>query len=358
MNQEAVIRQWQESVQDEELRQELEELLACGEQSRIDDAFFQNLAFGTAGLRGILGVGTNRMNIYTVAQATQGLADYLNAHFENPSVAICRDSRLKGELFVRTAARVLAGNGVRALLYPRVEPTPALSWAVRDLNCSAGINVTASHNPANYNGYKAYGADGCQITSQAAKEIQDAIDRTDPFADVKYADFDSAFEQGLIAWIGEDTLDRYIDAVAAQSLEPLPSLGSLSAAEAAATQQPATEGVPLQQSATEELSVVYTALSGVGLECVSRILERAGIRNIHLVEEQVQPDGTFRTCPKPNPEIREALEQGLALCENVHPDLLLATDPDADRMGIAVENQGEYMLLSGNEVGILMLDYA
>ena len=295
----------------------------------FEDAFYRDLAFGTGGLRGKLGMGPNRMNVYTVGKATQGLADYLNEHFEDPSVALCRDSRHGGEEFVRCAAEVLAANDIRALLYPRIEPTPALSFAVRDLGCSAGINITASHNPAEYNGYKVYGPDGCQITVEAAHEIQAAIDATDIFEGVKRIPFDEGLESGLISHIGEDTLDRYCDAV----------LGQSTGADCSG------------------LSVVYTPLNGTGLECVSRILERIGVTDVSVVPEQAEPDGDFPTCPYPNPEIREALSKGLDLCESVKPDLLLANDPDADRVGIAVPHDGGYTLLSGNEVGLLLLDF-
>ena len=299
------------------------------DSAALEDAFYRDLAFGTGGLRGKLGMGPNRMNVYTVGKATQGLADYLNAHFEDPSVALCRDSRHGGEGFVRRAAEVLAANGVRALLYPRIEPTPALSFAVRDLGCSAGVNVTASHNPAEYNGYKVYGPDGCQITVGAAREIQAAIDATDIFEGVKRIPFDEGVETGLISHIGEDTLDRYCDAVLAQSMG----------------------------ADCSRLSVVYTPLNGTGLECVSRVLERIGVTDVSVVPEQAEPDGDFPTCPYPNPEIREALSKGLDLCESVKPDLLLANDPDADRVGIAVPHGGGYTLLSGNEVGLLLLDF-
>lgn len=295
------------------------------------DAFFQDLEFGTAGLRGVLGAGPNRMNIHTVGKATQGLANYLNKHFENPTVAIARDSRNGGEEFCQVAAGVLAANGIQAHLYERIEPTPALSWAVRDLHCSAGICITASHNPAEYNGYKAYGPDGCQITTEAARDIQAAINGVDIFDDVRCMPFDEALNCEKAHWIGEDTLDRFIDAVATQSRETPDALA--------------------------DLSVVYTPLNGTGLECVSRIFERIGMKNITVVPEQAQPDGNFPTCPYPNPEIRQALERGLALCNDVHPDLLVATDPDADRTGIAVAHEGSYVLLSGNEVGALLMDY-
>lgn len=327
-----LLDEWLAKATDENVHKELEALKEAGDQDAIVDAFYQDLAFGTAGLRGVVGAGTNRMNIYTVGRATQGFSNYLNEHFENPSVAIARDSRRMGEQFTRTAAAVFAANGVKAYVYPRIEPTPALSFAVRDLKCAGGVCVTASHNPAEYNGYKAYGPDGCQIATKVSQDISDAIEAVDTFADVKTCDFEKALADGKIAWIGEDTLDRFIDAIEAQSLPPAGG-----------------EEVPLK--------VVYTPLNGTGIECISRILERVGVTDVVVVPEQADPDENFTTCPYPNPENRDALEKGIELCERVHPDLLLASDPDADRVGIAVEDNGEYVLLSGNEVGVLLLDF-
>ena len=322
-----------------EMRRALDE---TGDAAPVENAFFQDLEFGTGGLRGIMGAGSNRMNIYTVAAATQGLADYLNAHFVHPSVAVAHDSRNNGELFCRTVAEVLAGNGVRALLYPRLEPTPALSFATRDLGCSAGINVTASHNPAEYSGYKVYGPDGCQITTQAARDIQAAIREVDPFADVRRVAFEDALGQGLASWIGEGTLDRFVDAVASRS---------------EGVEAPRGSDGSVGGRGTGDLKIVYTPLNGTGLECVERILDRIGVTDVTVVPEQAEPDGNFPTCPYPNPEIREALEVGLRLCDELHPDLLLATDPDADRVGIAVPHNGENRLMTGNEVGILLTDW-
>lgn len=332
----ALLDLWLEKASDPEIKAELERLKQAGDQAAIDDAFFQNLAFGTAGLRGVIGAGTNRMNIYMVGRATQGFSDYLNEHFDEPSVAIGRDSRNKGEDFVRRAAEVFAANGVKVYLYPRIEPVPALSFAVRDLKCSGGVCVTASHNPAPYNGYKAYGADGCQITTEAAKAISAAIDRVDAFDGVKSLDFEEAQQRGLVNFIGDDTLDRYIDAVYAQSVA-MPDNATVG-------------GAP-------SLKLVYTPLNGSGIELVKRILEKVGVTDITVVPEQEYPDGNFPTCPYPNPEIREALQKGIELCEQVKPDLLLATDPDADRVGTAVKNGDDYVLLTGNEMGVLLLDY-
>ena len=323
---------WLENVQEPDLREEL--MALQGDESAALEAFHQDLEFGTAGLRGIIGAGTNRMNVHTVGRATQGFANYLVANFDNPSVAIGRDSRNKGDEFVKRTAEVFAANGVKTYVYPRIEPTPAVSWAVRDLACSGGVCMTASHNPAPYNGYKAYGPDGCQIATEAADAISAAIADVDTFADVKMCDFDQAIEQGIIEWIGEDVLDRYIDAVEACSVVP--------------------EGSDLSGA---PLKLVYTPLNGTGLECVSRILDRVGITDVTVVPEQAEPDGDFPTCPYPNPEIREALQKGIELAEEVHPDLLVATDPDADRVGIAVKDGDDYLLLTGNETGVLLLDY-
>ena len=332
------LERWIANVSDEELAAELAEMKKAadaGDDSAAVDAFFQDLAFGTAGLRGTLGAGTNRMNIYTVGRATQGFADYLNANFESPSVAIARDSRNKGELFVQVTASILAANGIVAHVYPKISPVPTLSFAVRDLGCSGGICMTASHNPAAYNGYKAYGPDGCQITSEAAKSISASIANTDAFSGVKTMGFDEAVASGMVKWIDDAVLERYYDAVLSKSVS------SLSA----------------EQVAEAPLKLVYTPLNGTGLIPVTTVLERAGITDITVVPEQREPNGDFPTCPYPNPEIREAMQKGIDLCEEVHPDLLLATDPDADRVGVACKDGDDYTLLTGNEMGVLLLDY-
>ena len=334
----AELERWIANVSDKELAAELAEMKKAadaGDDSAAVDAFFQDLAFGTAGLRGTLGAGTNRMNIYTVGRATQGFADYLNANFENPSVAIARDSRNKGELFVQVTASILAANGIVAHVYPKISPVPTLSFAVRDLGCSGGICMTASHNPAAYNGYKAYGPDGCQITSEAAKAISASIANTDAFSGVKTMGFDEAVASGMVKWIDDAVLERYYDAVLSKSVS------SLSA----------------EQVAVAPLKLVYTPLNGTGLIPVTTVLERAGIADITVVPEQREPNGDFPTCPYPNPEIREAMQKGIDLCEEVHPDLLLATDPDADRVGVACKDGDDYTLLTGNEMGVLLLDY-
>ena len=310
-----------------------EELLSVQDKpEEINDRFYQNLEFGTGGLRGVIGAGTNRMNVYTVRKATQGLANYLVKHADGKelSVAIAHDSRNKGVLFARESAAVLAAAGIKAYIYPELMPTPALSFAVRHLKTDAGICVTASHNPAKYNGYKAYGSDGCQVTADMADGIMAEITALDIFDDVKKMDFDEAIKAGLIEYIGEDTVTAFIDAVEKESI-----LGGNA----------------------ENLNLVYTPLNGSGKRCVLMILDRIGVKNVTIVPEQADPDGNFPTCPYPNPEIREALQKGLELCEKVQPDLLLATDPDCDRVGIAVNQNGEYVLLTGNEVGILLLEF-
>ena len=329
MTYENQLRLWLDRAgEDPDLIAELREVQH--DEKAVSDRFYRHLAFGTGGLRGVLGAGTNRMNIYTVRRATQGLADYLNATDLPKSVAIAHDSRVKGDLFAREAARVLAANGITAHLYPRLEPTPALSWAVRYLRCGAGICVTASHNPAQYNGYKVYGADGCQITPEAAEKVLAAMERTDCFDGVKLADYDAAAAEGKIQIIPDECLDAFVDAVLA--LRP--------------------------GNDVSKLKLVYTPLNGSGLECVKKLLAKMGVTELTVVPSQEAPDGHFPTCPYPNPEIREAMEEGLRLCGEVKPDLLIGTDPDCDRMGAAVpDGQGGYRLITGNEMGVLLLDY-
>lgn len=329
MTYENQLRLWLDRAgEDPDLIAELREVQH--DEKAVSDRFYRHLAFGTGGLRGVLGAGTNRMNIYTVRRATQGLADYLNATDLPKSVAIAHDSRVKGDLFAREAARVLAANGITAHLYPRLEPTPALSWAVRYLHCGAGICVTASHNPAQYNGYKVYGADGCQITPEAAEKVLAAMEKTDCFDGVKLADYDAAAAEGKIQIIPDECLDAFVDAVLA--LRP--------------------------GNDVSKLKLVYTPLNGSGLECVKKLLAKMGVTELTVVPSQEAPDGHFPTCPYPNPEIREAMEEGLRLCDEVKPDLLIGTDPDCDRMGAAVpDGQGGYRLITGNEMGVLLLDY-
>lgn len=319
---------WRAEARDPELAARLRELDGAG----IEDAFYRDLAFGTAGLRGIMGPGTNRMNRYTVAWASQGLANYLRGRFSAPSVAVAYDSRRQSEAFARIACGVFAANGVRARLYPELMPTPCLSWAVRSLGCSAGVMVTASHNPAQYNGYKVYGPDGCQITAQAAEEILGEMERLDLFRDVREMDFEEAAAKGLVSRISRETEDAYLARVLDQS-------------------------VLYGDEADRGAAIVYSPLNGAGGKPVLRALRESGFTNVAVVREQAEPDGDFPTCPSPNPENREAMELGLEYCRRLGADLFLATDPDCDRCGVAVRDGGEYRLLTGNEVGLLLLDY-
>ena len=319
---------WKEkAVDDPDL---LSELSGLNDEKEIFERFYRDLEFGTGGLRGVIGAGTNRMNIYVIRRATQGLCNYLKGTDLPQSVAIGYDSRIKSDLFAMEAARVIAANGLTACIYPRLEPTPALSWAVRYLGCGAGICVTASHNPAKYNGYKVYGSDGCQITLDVAAAVLKEINALDMFDAVNLVTEEEGRAAGKIVTIGEDCLQSFLDAVQQRSLSKSEKL---------------------------DLKVVYTPLNGAGLECVKKILTRIGITDVTVVPEQEHPDGHFPTCPYPNPEIREAMEKGLALCRKVKPDLLLGTDPDCDRMGVAVPEGDDYRLITGNEMGVLLLDY-
>lgn len=330
-NIEATVKLWQENVKEADLSAELGQLVS-EDGDALYDAFYRGLSFGTAGLRGTLGVGTNRMNVYVVAQATQGVADYLNAHYEHPTLALARDSRLKGEDFQKVAAGILAANGIHVYVYPRIEPVPTLSFAVRHLGTSAGIVLTASHNPAAYNGYKVYNDQGGQITDEAAAEISANIAKADAFAAYASAmDFDEALEKGLVEWTPEEVLDSFIENIKKVSVPGF--------------------------KASDDYSVVYTPLNGTGMECVTRILKEIGVENVTVVPEQAEPNGNFPTCKYPNPEFREALELALKLAEQVKPNLVVATDPDADRMGTAIPHDGDYVLLSGNEMGILLMDW-
>ena len=319
------------AVDDPDLQSELSAIENDAEA--IQDRFYRDLAFGTGGLRGVIGAGTNRMNIYTVRKATQGLANYVKEAFSEPSVAISYDSRIKSTDFAKAAAEVLAAYGVKVHIYTELKPTPMLSFAVRALHCSAGIMVTASHNPAKYNGYKAYGSDGCQMTIDAADAVLAKINALDIFNDVKHMPFDEALAAGMISYIGDDVIEDYFRNVLAQ-------------------------GINTDLCAKSGLKIVYTPLNGTGNKPVRTILNRIGIQEVTVVKEQENPDGNFTTCPYPNPEIREALQLGLQYCDQVKPDLLLATDPDADRVGIAVpDGHGGYALFSGNEVGAMLLEY-
>lgn len=321
----------EKAVDDPDLKQEL--ISVADDSEGINDRFYRNLEFGTGGLRGVIGAGTNRMNIYTVRRATQGFADYINEAFDKPSVAIAYDSRIKSDVFAKAAAGVFAANGIHVYIYVELMPTPMLSFAVRELNCQAGVMVTASHNPSKYNGYKAYGADGCQLNLTDAETVIKKVNALDMFDGVKHIKFNDAVESGMVEYIGQSVIDKFYENVLAQGLN---------------TNLVADSG----------LKVVYTPLNGTGNKPVRHILNKIGIKNVTVVPEQEMPDGNFTTCPYPNPEIREALELGLKLCDEVKPDLLLATDPDCDRVGIAVPDEnGDYVLFSGNEVGAMLLEY-
>ena len=327
-----VYNEWcKNAVEDKDLIAELESIK--NDENEIYERFYTSLQFGTAGLRGIIGAGTNRMNIYVVRQATQGLANYVINKYGNGSVAISHDSRIKADLFMIEAARVLAANGIKVYITKELQPTPVLSYLVRYFKCQAGIMVTASHNPAAYNGYKAYGEDGCQMTDVAATAVYDEICKLDIFNDVKTVDFDEALKSGMIEYVDESVYETYLDKVMEQQVNP---------------------GI----CKDADLKVVYTPLNGAGNKLVRKILDRIGVTDVTVVKEQELPDGNFTTCPYPNPEIKEALAKGLELCEKEQPDLLLATDPDADRVGIAVKDyDGSYRLITGNEDGVMLTNY-
>lgn len=329
---EKTAREWADKTKCENMRNQLLSWIEEGNEAAIEDAFFQDLEFGTAGLRGIIGPGTNRMNANTVARATQGVADYLNAHYKKPSVAIAHDSRNKGERFTEITASVLAANGVTAHVFPRLEPTPALAYATQFLHCDAGICITASHNPKEYNGYKVFNSKGCQITSQVASDMSDAIKKLDYFDGIKKIDFEDGIKSGKIKWINDECINSFVkDAV--------------------------NNVNNIDKDAMKNLCLAYSPLNGTGLEPVTKAFEMIGVKNVHIVEEQKNPDGNFPTCSKPNPEERSALELGIKLVDDVDADLLIATDPDADRTGIAVRHNGECELVSGNEVGLLMMNH-
>lgn len=332
MNEKELYQLWcEKAVDDPDLQTELKSI--AGDDDAITDRFYRDLEFGTGGLRGVIGAGAYRMNIYTVRRATQGLADYVKESFTNPSVAIAYDSRIKSDVFAKEAAAVLAANGIKVYIYPELMPTPMLSYAVRYHKCSAGIVVTASHNPAKYNGYKVYGSDGCQLTLGAAEIVLKNINAVEMFGGAKLISFDEGLDSGKIEYIKQAVIDSYLDKVYAQGIH--------------------TDLVP-----ASGLKVVYTPLNGTGNKPVRSILKKIGIESVTVVPEQEYPNGNFTTCPFPNPEIKEALAYGLKLCETVKPDLLLATDPDCDRVGIAVpDDKGNYVLFTGNEVGALLLEY-
>ena len=314
---------------DQDVVEELKQM----DEAQMEDAFYRDLAFGTGGLRGVIGAGTNRINIYTVAKASQGLADYLNKNYNTPSIAIGYDSRIKSDVFAKVAAGVFAANGVQVHIWPTLMPVPTVSFATRYLGTSAGVMITASHNPSKYNGYKVYGAGGCQITTEAAAEVLSEIEKLDLFADVRQVEFAVGMEQGIIRYIPDQVYTAFVEAVKAQS-------------------------VLYGEEVDKNVAIVYSPLNGTGLKPVTRTLREMGYTNITVVKEQEQPDGHFPTCPYPNPEIEEAMALGMEYAKKCNADLLLATDPDCDRVGIAVKNKaGEYELLTGNQVGLLLLDY-
>lgn len=328
MNAVAEFERWRSRVSDSELSSEL--LAMAADSSKIEDAFYRELNFGTGGLRGVIGVGTNRMNIHTVTRATLGLAHYIKES-GGVSAAIGYDTRINSLLFATTAARVLADAGIKAYLYSSPLPTPTLSYAVRKLGAAAGIMITASHNPKMYNGYKVYGSDGCQITDAAAESILEKIKSADYFADTD-TDFDTLISSGMIEYISDSVLDDYIADVSATS--------SL-----------------FGDAADKSVKIVYTPLNGTGYVPVSRILRENGFTNVVEVKEQTVPDGNFPTCPYPNPEMHEALELGIRYLKESSADILLATDPDSDRVGVAVKDGDGTRIFTGNEVGLLLFDY-
>ena len=331
MNEKELYALWCEKATDDpDLQTELKSI--AGDDEAIKDRFYRDLEFGTGGLRGVIGAGAYRMNVYTVRRATQGLADYVNEAFKNPSVAISYDSRIKSDVFAKEAASVLAANGIKVHIYTELMPTPMLSYAVRAHKCSAGIMITASHNPAKYNGYKVYGADGCQLTLGAAEIVLKNINKVPMFGGAKLTDYEKAVSDGMINYISQTVIDNYLDEVSKQ-------------------------GIHTDLVKSSGLKVVYTPLNGTGNKPVRAILKKIGIEDVTVVPEQEYPNGNFTTCPFPNPEIKEALALGLKLCETVKPDLLLATDPDADRVGIAVPSDNGYVLFTGNEVGAMLLEY-
>ena len=323
--------QWLECANaDEDIIPELQSI--AGDDDAILDRFYKNLEFGTAGLRGVIGAGTNRMNVYTVNQATQGLADYLNSNFENPSVAIAYDSRIKSEVFAKSAAGVLAANGIKVYIYPELVPTPMLSFAIRRLSCDSGIIITASHNPSQYNGFKCYDPNGYQMTDEAASKTYEYIQNIDMFSGVKTMDFDDALAEDMVDFIEDWLVDEFYEHV-------------LSAC------------VNLESIKKANLKLIYTPLNGAGNKPVRKVLKKAGIKDVVVVKEQEKPDGKFPTCPYPNPEIRQAFECAIKTAEGSDADLLLATDPDCDRVGIAVRDGNDYVLMTGNEVGAMLCEY-
>ena len=318
---------------DPDLALELKEME--GNMPAVEDAFYKDLEFGTGGLRGVIGVGTNRINVYVVARASQGLSNYVIKNFapEERKIAVSYDSRIKSDVFAKVAAEVFAANGIKVFIYPQLMPVPCLSFATRYLGCAAGVMITASHNPAKYNGYKVYGADGCQITSAAANEILAEINKLDLFDGWKRLPFVNGRASDKIEYIPDEVYTAFVEEVKQQSVAGNAKLD-------------------------KDVAIIYSPLNGTGLKPVLRTLQESGYTNIAVVKEQEQPDGNFPTCPYPNPEIQEAMALGMEYMKKCNADLLLATDPDCDRVGIAVKDKkGNYRLLTGNQTGLLLADY-
>jgi phosphoglucomutase len=321
---------WRDNVKEEDLANEL--ISIDGNQDEIAERFCMDLEFGTAGLRGIIGAGTNRMNIYTVCRATQGFCDYLNMNYKNPKVAIAYDSRIKSDVFAKQTASVFAANNILVYIFKELQPTPMLSFAVRYLKCSGGVVITASHNPSKYNGYKAYNHSGYQLTVDASLEVFNLTKDIDVFNSVKKIDFDEAIKSEKIKYIDGDVVEKFLQEV-----------------------------LLLQQNAgickKAELSVVYTPLNGAGNIPVREIFKRVGVKKVYVVKQQENPDGNFTTCPYPNPEKKEAMELALLEADKVKPDIVIATDPDSDRVSISVTDDDKCRLFTGNEIGALLVDY-
>lgn len=312
-----------------------EELRAISDEKEIEDRFYKDLEFGTGGLRGVIGAGSNRLNIYTVGKATQGFANYLNNHGKNPKVAIAYDSRNMSTEFAEYAGRVLAGNGIKVYLYDKLTPTPMLSFAVRELGCDGGIVLTASHNPKEYNGYKVYGSDGCQVTDVAANEIIGYVNKVDAFNDVVVMSKDEAVEGGLINYIGDEMYETYIERVKGLTIRD-----------------------ELVKEHASDLKIIYTPIHGTGNIPVRMILNKLGYKQVEIVKEQELPDGNFPTAPYPNPEDSKVFKLALEMAKDFNPDIILGTDPDCDRIGAVVkDNKGDYRVLTGNQVGVLLTHY-
>ena len=330
------LQKYKEWINSKTISEEIKsELTSLKDEKEIEDRFYKDLDFGTAGLRGVIGAGTNRMNTYTVSKATQGYAIYLNNNFENPSVAIAYDSRNMSEEFAKATALTFAANGVKVYLFESLRPTPMLSFTVRELNCSGGVVITASHNPKQYNGYKVYGQDGGQITDEGVHEILSYINNIDIFEDVKTISEEEAMKKGLLQYIGEDIDKVYIEKVKSLILRK-----------------------ELVNEKAKDLNIIYTPIHGSGLMPIKRVLTELGFEKLSIVKEQENPDGDFPTTPYPNPEAKQVFELALEMAKDINPDIIFGTDPDADRIGVIVkDNSGEYKVLTGNETGMLLAHY-